>query len=108
MTVTIHLISASVFFILLAINSLFLFTKSRHKVIKHSRKWYRNVFYKVCGIVILISLIALIPAMLFAHTGYPGSEYSILLLETVMLFAFGISWLVKGGTLLMDKRATES
>jgi hypothetical protein len=46
--------------------------------------------------------------MLFVHTGYPGSEYSILLLETVMLFAFGISWLVKGGTLLMDKRATES
>ena len=99
----IHLVSASTFFTLLAVNSLFLFTKSNTPVQKGSKKWFRNLIYRLCGVMILVSLVAIIPAMLFADTGYPGSDHGILILETIMLFSFGISWLVKGGTLLGDK-----
>lgn len=104
----IHLVSASIFFLLLAVNSLFLFTKSDNPVSRESKKWFRNVVYRICGGIILTSLVAMIPAMLFVDTGYPGSGHSILILETVMLFSFGISWLVKGGTLFGDEPLSET
>lgn len=98
----IHLVSAGLFFLLLAYNALFLFTKSDTTVQQHTAKWYRNRVYQLCGIVILISLAAMIPALL--HVGIPffASDYAVLVLESIMLFAFGISWLVKGGALFSD------
>jgi hypothetical protein len=57
------------------------------------RPLWKTVLYRVCGFVILLAL-ALI---------YPGSlvwGYSLLALEMIMLIAFGLSWFVKGSTLL--------
>jgi hypothetical protein len=57
------------------------------------RPLWKTVLYRVCGFVILVA-IALI---------YPGSlvwGYSLLALEMIMLIAFGLSWFVKGSTLL--------
>ena len=57
------------------------------------RPLWKTVLYRVCGFVILAA-IALI---------YPGSlvwGYSLLALEMIMLIAFGLSWFVKGSTLL--------
>jgi cytochrome bd-type quinol oxidase subunit 2 len=99
-----HLSSAATFFILLAINSIWLFTKSDKPVRKHSRKYYRNIVYCVCGIVILACMAALVPVMIFCSADFMNRTYIILALEIIMLFAFGASWLVKGGSLLKDER----
>ena len=87
------------FFVLLAFNALFLFTKSNEVVQKHTAKWYRNLIYRICGSLILICMIAMIPALLCDSSLFPGDNHAVLVLETIMLFAFGISWLVKGNSL---------
>ena len=99
-----HLSSAAIFFILLAINSIWLFTKSDKPVRKHSRKYYRNIVYRTCGIVILGCMGALIPVMIFCSADFMNQTYIILVIEIIMLFAFGASWLVKGGSLLKDEK----
>jgi hypothetical protein len=83
----IHNISAAVFFILLAYNSLFLFTKSSGEMTESKKK--RNVIFRVCGIGMVASLIAIFPVMLL---GLWGGTW---LVEAVALAFFGISWLTK-------------
>ena len=103
-----HLAAVLVFFTLLAINSMFNFTKSDSPVRRKSRKYHRNVLYLVSGIIILVCLIILIFITLFTNATFRENTKISLVLESTMLLAFGISWLVKGGTLLPDKEGSVS
>ena len=92
----IHLCSASLFFAILAYISCFVFTKTGDDVT--SQKIKRNRLYKICGITIFTSLvimgiIEILPqdAKDWLHKFRP-----IFVFESISLFAFGISWLVKG------------
>lgn len=98
----IHLVCAFTFFFLLAINSIFLFTLTKSKDIPKTRdKKIRNYIYIGCGIIILMSLaILLIRSLVGAEV---ENSKTLLFFETIMLVAFGISWLVKGKTLFKDK-----
>lgn len=82
-----HNICAISFFSLLAFNSLFLFTKTSGEMTENKKK--RNIIYKVCGIGMIVSLIAIIPIMVFEWWG--GTWIA----ETIALAFFGISWLTK-------------
>ena len=83
---TIHCASASAFFILLSINSLFLFTIGEKEPTK--QKKIRNIIYRVCGIGMICALILMVlPVSFFAKT---------FVVEAIALTFFGISWLVKG------------
>lgn len=85
----IHCISACAFFILLSINSLFLFTLGEENPTK--QKKIRNIVYRVCGIGMLCALaLMVIPVSFFAKT---------FIVEAIALTFFGISWLVKGQAL---------
>lgn len=105
-----HFISATLFFLSLAYFSIFLFTKtnkSKDDIEKYfPNKVRRNIIYKVCGYVIVgcIILIALYLQVLVKH--FPNLKYinPIFWLETLALWAFGISWLTKGRTLFVDKK----
>ena len=57
----------------------------------------RNVIYRVCGAVMLVSFLVI--GVLFLR----GSGESIFWPETAAVLAFGIAWLVKGQTILKDK-----
>lgn len=106
----IHLVCAFTFFFLLAINSIFIFTLTKSKNIPKTRnKKIRNYIYIGCGIIILLSLaILLIRALVGVEV---ENDKTLLFLETIMLVAFGTSWLVKGKTLeslkALFKRQTE-
>lgn len=92
---TIHCASACAFFILLSINSLFLFTLGEKEPTK--QKKIRNIIYRVCGIGMLCALILMVlPVSFFAKT---------FVVEAIALTFFGISWLVKGQVfgILKDK-----
>ena len=92
---TIHCASACAFFILLSINSLFLFTIGEKEPTK--QKKIRNIIYRVCGIGMLCALILMVlPVSFFAKT---------FVVEAIALTFFGISWLVKGQVfgILKDK-----
>jgi hypothetical protein len=99
----VHLACASSFFVLLALVSLFLFTRTHRDREPTARKRQRNLVYIVCGCLILASLVALL--ILLRHLDGPALDRTSVefLAETVMLEAFGISWLVKGETVLRDR-----
>lgn len=98
----IHLVCAFTFFFLLAINSIFLFTLTKNKDIPKTKdKKIRNYIYIGCGIIILLSLVILLIRSLVG-AGVENDK-TLLIFETIMLLAFGTSWLVKGRTLFKDK-----
>ena len=98
---TIHLISAVLFFLLLAFYSLFLFTKGDPNPTKQKKK--RNRLYRVCGYVILGAIL-----IMLLYSIFPGFYDAIRDLkptfwfETIALWAFGVSWLTKGAVLFRD------
>lgn len=82
----IHCVSAVLFFLLLAYNSMFLFTIGEGEQTK--QKKIRNIIYRVCAVGMLAALILMpLPIQFFAKT---------FIVETIALTFFGISWLVKG------------
>ncbi|MBQ0033981.1 MAG: hypothetical protein KBS77_01670 [Bacteroidales bacterium] len=85
----IHNVSAMVFFLLIAFNSVYLFTKTGGEMTP--RKRIRNMIYRICGwSMVAIMVVFLVLKLLHA----PG--YSIMIVEILLLTLFGISWLVKG------------
>ena len=85
----IHCSSAVVFFCLLSINSLFLFTKTDKE--KTKMKKVRDLIYRVCGIGMLSAMI-LMPLPI----KFPAKTWWV---ETVALTFFATSWLTKGGAI---------
>lgn len=84
-----HTIFAALFFLLLAINSICLFTKSGGNMT--SRKRIRNTIYRVCGWGMIAFEVVFVMVKLMR---FPG--YSTMIVEIILLTLFGISWLVKG------------
>lgn len=99
-----HNILSAVLFLVLSSISLFLFTKSKG-VLVTKQKIQRNRIYRTCGIVMLLCIVVLAfyinlrDSMLWLKPYKP-----VFWLESSALIAFGISWLVKGGLFLKDKR----
>jgi hypothetical protein len=95
----IHNISAVLFFGLLAYNVLFLFTKSGGEMTKNKKK--RNLIYKICGIGMMIALLAIVVVAIFEI--WAGTW----LVEAIALFFFGIAFLTKADVytwLFCDKK----
>ena len=97
-----HYITSGVFFVALSYMSILLFTKSSGNMTPEKKK--RNRVYRVCGIIMLISVIGIpidsIPAV---HDRIAFIKPT-LILEASALVSFGISWLTKGEALLKDKQ----
>ena len=83
----IHNISAVVFFGLLAYNVLFLFTKSSGEMTPNKKK--RNIIFRVCGIGMAASLLAIVFVSIF---NIWAGTWAV---ETAALFFFGIAFLTK-------------
>lgn len=96
----VHFISAACFFVILALTSIFLFTRGEDH--PSEMKQRRNQIYRVCGTVMLVSLASIEVFFLF-FDGINSDSGFVLIAETVTLVAFGVSWLTKGGTLYPDK-----
>lgn len=104
-----HLIFALIFLFCLAVISIKYFTKSHDPILvkrngKLTQKGKRNVLYRVCGWIIIASLIILgilIGAeKINGYPVFPGVPV-IFIFETISVWAFGLSWLTKGQTLLL-------
>ena len=81
----IHNISAALFFLLLAYNCIFLFTKSSGEMTRNKK--IRNIIYYVCGGGMATSLVAI----LFLGSVYSGTWW----VEAIALAFFGIAYLTK-------------
>ncbi len=101
----IHFASAAMFFLILAYFSLCLFPKTSPTKKATAQKLARNKIYRICGALILVSLM-----LIAIFNLLPGSLADkfvslrpVFFLEAIAMIAFGISWLVKGETVLADK-----
>ncbi|GGH08285.1 hypothetical protein [Mucilaginibacter phyllosphaerae] len=98
----IHFGSAALFFIVLACMSLFLFTRTKNKGQMTRQKRKRNLVYRICGIIMLLA-IGTIALLKVTSLGTLIVAYNpVFWLETIALWAFGSSWLIKGEFLLKD------
>ena len=87
---TLHCTFAILFFLMLAINSAFLFTQTG-KYGMTSRKKTRNLIYRICGFgMVGVEIVFGLSKL----TSMPG--YLTMVFEIILLTLFGISWLVKG------------
>lgn len=87
----IHTGCAAIFFLLIALNSIFLFTK--HGEIMTDRKIIRNKIYRICGWGMIGLEAVFVALQLFKAPGY-----FVMILEILLLSLFGFAWLVKGDT----------
>lgn len=81
----IHTVCAIAFFLILAFNSMFQFTKTGSLEMTKNKK-RRNIIYRICGVGMVASFIIYF---------IPWFPHKIWLLEMIALTFFGISWLTK-------------
>ncbi|HPF93693.1 MAG TPA: hypothetical protein PLV65_07140, partial [Tenuifilaceae bacterium] len=91
----IHFLSSALLFIVFAIFSLFLFTKT-NKPVKSVGKKQRNLVFIICGLVIIAVLLIIALIFILLPKEQIASSTLIFWLESIALWAFGVSWLVKG------------
>ena len=91
----IHCFCAAVFFVLLAFNSFFLFTKTDNPIIMGNKKKLRNKVYRLCGVGMLVFMVWQIVTTKVSFF----SGWWTMINEIFMLQFFGFSWLVKGGAI---------
>jgi hypothetical protein len=98
-----HYVFAATFLLTLAFFCLKLFTKTHAHRHPTARKLMRNRIYVACGWTI-IGCIATIGAMsVAAWAGRPFLPHGMVFwLESLAVWAFGWSWLVKGEVILKD------
>jgi hypothetical protein len=100
----IHLICAAAFFITIALVSITLFTKTKPGSDQRTqRKLQRNRVYVVCGWIILACVAAVFVLGLMSATVSVKQLQPTFWLESIAVFAFGVSWFVKSETVLADR-----
>lgn len=97
-----HLAFAAGFFLTLAYFSLFLFTKTNPDKSPTGQKVQRNRVYRVCGALIVISLLLIVVCKQLQPDAPVMRLEPIFWLESVAVISFGISWLVKGEVIFKD------
>lgn len=91
-----HHAFAIISFTLLGVMSFTQFVKGQ----MNANKKKRNKIYKACGLLIFICVGLMIPTKLIIGT---HTTPIFFILESIVVIAFGISWLVKGQTLFKDQ-----
>jgi hypothetical protein len=111
-----HFTCATLFFVTMAYFSLYLFRRPISGKQLLQGKDQRDRVYLWCGIIIVSCIIVLalnagipIPVlnpwgMLVPHNLLTLIDYRVFVFESVAVMAFGVSWLVRGGVLLADKK----
>lgn len=102
----VHLAFGACFFLLLSYNSIFLFTKrGPWGGVLSREKRQRNIIYRTCGVIMILSIVGIFFYKTFFEHTFLAKLYPTLLLESLALLAFGVSWLVKGNTLFRDRKS---
>lgn len=102
----VHFTAAAIFFVTLAVMSLFLFTRT-DKPAPGAQKRKRNKVYVTCGVLILLSIAAIVIGKLSLSEAVEQRTSFVFWLETVAVMAFGTSWLTKAELIFGDGPADD-
>lgn len=101
----VHYVFAVLLFTCFSIFCLKIFQRPDEPNCNMVKKKRRNITYKLCGWVIVISMAA-IAGFSFYHKKHPDTfPYSTFIFETTALVFFGISWFLKGTLLWKHSKA---
>ena len=123
----VHFSSAAGLFLVLSFFSLYLFTKAKNSPkgwrstvtsfrfnavrpgdIVTPQKKIRNRIYIACGVVMVLCLVLIgIYSWLWQDT-FISRFKPVFALEWMLIWAFGISWMIKGETLVRDKKPAKA
>jgi hypothetical protein len=104
-TAWLHFACAVLFFLTLAYFAYFIFTlPPLPKEKQEPRKRLRNKIYRICGITIVVSLLLSPILDRVLSAAVRAQIHPLFWLESIAVWAFSFSWLVKGGflTFLQD------
>ncbi|GAA4855812.1 DUF998 domain-containing protein [Actinomycetospora corticicola] len=90
-----HLTAAAVFFVGMAVFCLFLFPRDPGVEVNTVPRG-RRVLFRVCGVLIVLALLAAVVGALVLDDATRDQLRFLLWLESVAVFAFATAWLVKG------------
>ena len=97
-----HFVCAGLFFLILACMSIWLFTRSDKVGHLGLKKKIRNTIYRYCGWIIIFSELAIGTRAFFFNHDTDNPTF-VFWFETLMLVAFGMSWLTKAEVISGDK-----
>jgi hypothetical protein len=100
---SVHLSCAALFYLTVAFISIVLFTKTSAVNVPTPQKLQRNAVYRVCGYSILACIFLILIYELLPDKTFLVKFTPVFWLESVASMAFGVSWLVKGETILKDQ-----
>jgi len=98
---TVHIVSATALFLVLAYFSFFLFTLSAGS--PTPQKLVRNRIYRACGVAIVVCVALAATDYVFLNTSRLRALSPMFWLESGALWAFSVSWFVKGETIFKDR-----
>lgn len=98
-----HLVFAFGFFVTLIYFALVLFRITKSGSSPTPEKIMRNRVYTICGYTMIACLVLLVILALLPNDSSVFALNPVFWLETILIEAFGISWLVKGEAILSDK-----
>ncbi len=111
---TIHFLAGAVFLLSLGYMSFKQFTKTDKTVQPQgSRKHQRDLLYHTCGIIIFAALALVALSDLSVHLNLLSQDFMtqycvVFWMESVSVWAFGLSWIIKGEVLLKDAVPADS
>jgi hypothetical protein len=97
----VHLACATLFFLGMAYFSLFQFTRTEPGLIPTAQKRQRNAVCRVCGIAIVACLALVVVTNLVFTNHVRDQVHPVFWLESIAVWAFSVSWLVKGEFLFL-------
>jgi hypothetical protein len=99
----VHYSAAALLFASFAYFSIFLFTKTDPTKLMTKHKIIRNHIYVTCGVIIFVCIALIAVYNFVGNLEIVFAKYKpTLVLESIALFAFGISWITKGEMILKD------
>jgi hypothetical protein len=98
----VHLTSAALLFVTLAVISIWLFRKTAPGETPTVAKAHRNTVYLWSGVVILASIAAILVLRWILGDDTMARHHVVFWFEAIALLAFGFSWLTKGQAILKD------
>ena len=103
----VHLACAALFILCMAYFSLALLTRRDPRRIATRQNRQRNVLYWVCATAIVACLVLVVAANFVFNDHLKKELHPLLWLETVALWAFSVSWLVKGEFLVLKDESAD-
>lgn len=98
-----HFVFAVLLFSVFIFFSIYLFRKTGPGTIKTKRKDSRNLVYLICGIIMILCIVAIAICMIWFEALSIKCQL-VFWFESLVLIAFGISWIVKAEFLFLKDK----